>query len=129
MFCCRLSWGNAHLSKNILFFRAPTGDGDCLLPEAPEVASSRIRVNSISPGPIADTEGMRRLTPSERVAEQVKRSVPLQRFGSASEIGDAALFLSSDAAAYVSGVVLPVDGGWSVAGASAAALAMAQQHA
>ena len=35
--------------------------------------------------------------------------------------------LSSDAAQYISGVVLPVDGGWSVAGASAAALAMAQQ--
>ena len=88
-----------------------------------------IRVNSISPGPIADTEGMRRLTPSEKIAKQVERSVPLQRFGAASEIGDAALFLSSDAAAYISGVVLPVDGGWSVAGASAAALAMAQQHA
>ena len=36
--------------------------------------------------------------------------------------------LSSTAAAYISGVVLPVDGGWSVAGAGAAALAMSQQH-
>ncbi|MDJ0941579.1 MAG: SDR family oxidoreductase [Woeseiaceae bacterium] len=85
-----------------------------------------IRINSISPGPIADTEGMRRLAPSEAIAEQYKASVPLGRFGQASEIGDAAMFLSSDAAAYVSGVVLPVDGGWSVAGASAAALAMSQ---
>ena len=87
-----------------------------------------IRVNSISPGPIADTEGMRRLTPNEKVADLVRQSVPLQRFGAAGEIGDAALFLASDAAAYVSGAVLPVDGGWSVAGASAAALAMMQQH-
>jgi NAD(P)-dependent dehydrogenase (short-subunit alcohol dehydrogenase family) len=86
-----------------------------------------IRINSIAPGPIADTEGFRRLMPDERVAEQARRTVPLQRFGAASEIGDAAMFLSSDAAAYVSGVVLPVDGGWSVAGASAAALAMAAQ--
>jgi len=49
------------------------------------------------------------------------------RFGSVDEIGQAAMFLSSDAALYISGVVLPVDGGWSVAGASAAALAMSQQ--
>ncbi len=87
-----------------------------------------VRVNSIAPGPIADTEGMRRLAPSKKLAEQIVRSVPLQRFGSADEIGRAAMFLSSDAAQYVSGVVLPVDGGWSVAGASAAALAMAQHH-
>ena len=87
-----------------------------------------IRVNSISPGPIADTEGMNRLAPTEKILELTKRSVPLQRLGQASEIGNAAMFLSSDAGAYVSGVVLPVDGGWSVAGASAAALAMTQQH-
>ena len=87
-----------------------------------------VRVNSIAPGPIADTEGMRRLAPNKKIAEQFVRSVPLQRFGSTDEIGQAAMFLSSDAAQYVSGVVLPVDGGWSVAGASAAALAMAQHH-
>ena len=87
-----------------------------------------VRINSIAPGPIADTEGMRRLAPNDKIAEQYKRSVPLQRYGESSEIGDAAMFLSSDAAAYVSGVVLPVDGGWSVAGAGAAALAMSQQH-
>ena len=85
-----------------------------------------IRVNSISPGPIADTEGMRRLAPTEKILELTKRSVPLQRLGLTSEIGNAAMFLSSEAGAYVSGVVLPVDGGWSVAGASAAALAMSQ---
>lgn len=84
-----------------------------------------IRVNSISPGPIADTEGMRRLAPNENIAEQYKNTVPMNRFGEAAEIGDAAMFLSSDAAAYVSGVVLPVDGGWSVSGAGAAALGAA----
>jgi len=91
-----------------------------------EWGAAGVRINSIAPGPIADTEGFRRLIPTEKIAEQARRSVPLNRFGSASEIGDAALFLSSDAAAYVSGVVLPVDGGWSVAGAGAAALAMSQ---
>jgi len=86
-----------------------------------------VRVNSISPGPIADTEGMRRLAPTEAIENQIRMSVPVQRLGTPEEIGQAAMFLSSQAGAYISGVVLPVDGGWSVAGASAAALAMAQQ--
>ncbi len=85
-----------------------------------------VRINSIAPGPIADTEGMRRLAPTEEIAMQYVKTVPLGRFGTADEIGQAALFLSSDAAQYVSGVVLPVDGAWSVAGAGAAALAMTE---
>jgi NAD(P)-dependent dehydrogenase (short-subunit alcohol dehydrogenase family) len=84
-----------------------------------------IRVNSITPGPIDETEGMARLAPTEEAREACRRTVPMQRFGTASEIGDAAMFLSSDAAAYVSGVVLPVDGGWAVAGAGSASLAAA----
>ena len=83
-----------------------------------------VRINSIAPGPIANTEGMRRLAPTEQIEKQCKESVPLKRFGTVNEIGDAAMFLSSPAAAYINGVILPVDGGWSVAGASAAALAM-----
>jgi NAD(P)-dependent dehydrogenase (short-subunit alcohol dehydrogenase family) len=91
-----------------------------------EWGPSGVRVNSIAPGPIADTEGFRRLIPSEKVAAQARRSVPLGRFGTVTDIGRAAMFLCSDAASYISGTVLPVDGGWSVAGASAAGLAMAQ---
>ena len=84
-----------------------------------------IRINSIVPGPIADTEGMKRLAPTEAVQARLRASVPLQRYGQAEEIGNAALFLCSSAAEYISGTILPVDGGWSVAGASAAGLAMA----
>lgn len=84
-----------------------------------------IRVNSISPGPIDETEGMARLAPTEEAREACRRTVPMQRFGTATEIGQAAMFLSSDAAEYVSGVVLPVDGGWAVAGAGSASLAAA----
>jgi NAD(P)-dependent dehydrogenase (short-subunit alcohol dehydrogenase family) len=82
-----------------------------------------IRVNSIAPGPIDETEGMARLAPTEAAREACRRTVPMQRFGSVTEIGNAAMFLSSDAAEYVSGVVLPVDGGWAVAGAGASSLA------
>lgn len=85
-----------------------------------------IRVNSIVPGPIEGTEGMKRLAPGEKIANKVQSTVPLRRFGTAEEVGDAAVFLSSPSANYISGVILPVDGGWSVCGASAAALAMAE---
>ena len=87
---------------------------------AMEWGMAGIRVNSIVPGPIAGTEGMERLAPTAKAKEACKKSVPLGRMGEAREIGDAALFLASDAAAYISGVILPVDGGWALGGASAA---------
>ena len=69
-----------------------------------------IRVNAIAPGPIADTEGMKRLVP-EPVKERIKKSVPLGRFGLIADIERAAVFICSDAASYINGVVLVVDGG------------------
>lgn len=71
---------------------------------------------------------MRRLAPTKDIEKLTERSVPPQRLGTVDDIGHAVMFLSSAAAAYVSGVVLPVDGGWSVAGASAAALQMAKHQ-
>jgi peroxisomal 2,4-dienoyl-CoA reductase len=69
-----------------------------------------IRVNGIAPGPIEDTEGMKRLVP-EAVKENLKKRVPLGRFGKTRDIENAAVFLCSDAASYVNGVTLIVDGG------------------
>lgn len=79
-----------------------------------------IRINSISPGPIAGTEGMRRLAPSPQAEAVVARSVPLQRFGTPQEIGDCCLWLASPMAAYVTGAVIPVDGGWGLGGTATA---------
>jgi 2,4-dienoyl-CoA reductase [(3E)-enoyl-CoA-producing], peroxisomal len=76
-----------------------------------------IRVNGIAPGPIEDTEGMKRLVP-EAVKTQIARKIPLRRFGRISDIENAALFLASDAAAYVNGVTLVVDGGHWLLGTS-----------
>ncbi|PID37058.1 MAG: hypothetical protein CR993_01980 [Rhodobacterales bacterium] len=86
----------------------------CVLP-----VQMGVRINSISPGPIEGTEGMARLAPTEEIMTAVVRSVPIARLGQPDDIAKAAGFLCSDAGAYVSGVVLPVDGGWSLAGASA----------
>jgi len=44
-------------------------------------------------------------------------AVPMRRMGRRRKIADASLFLASDAARYITGAVLPVDGGWAVAGA------------
>lgn len=83
-----------------------------------------IRVNAIAPGPIADTEGMRRLAPNEKVEQAIRNSVPARRFGTVDEIAKAAQWLSSSDASYVTGVILPVDGGWSLGGSGAMMSAM-----
>jgi len=69
-----------------------------------------IRVNGIAPGPIEDTEGMKRLVP-EPVKEKLLKNIPLGRFGRISDIEKAALFLCSDAANFISGAIIVVDGG------------------
>ncbi|MGH9870980.1 MAG: SDR family oxidoreductase [Pyrinomonadaceae bacterium] len=69
-----------------------------------------IRVNGIAPGPIEDTEGMKRLVP-EPIKEKLKKNIPLGRFGRISDIEKAALFLCSDAATFINGAILVVDGG------------------
>ena len=69
-----------------------------------------IRVNGIAPGPIADTEGVRRLL--DDVAKQrAEKTTPLLRLGLTEDVSDAALFLCSRAASYITGVTLVVDGG------------------
>lgn len=75
-----------------------------------------VRVNGISPGPIAGTEGMDRLTPSEAAAKALASRIPLRRYGEISEVADAAVFLSSSSATYVTGTILDCDGGSQIAG-------------
>jgi peroxisomal 2,4-dienoyl-CoA reductase len=69
-----------------------------------------IRVNAIAPGPIGDTEGMKRLVP-EPIKEKLRKRIPLGRFGLIEDIENAAVFLCSDAANYINGEILVVDGG------------------
>ena len=76
-----------------------------------------IRVNGIAPGPIEDTEGMKRLLP-EPLKDKITKKIPLGRFGKIKDIENAALFLASDAAGYINGVTLVVDGGQWLLGTS-----------
>ena len=75
---------------------------------AREFASRAITVNVVAPGPV-ETEMTATLGP-ERLAE-LSAAVPLARIASADEIAGTIAFLASDDAAYITGAVLPVDGG------------------
>mgnify|MGYP001953528079 CR=1 FL=1 len=70
-----------------------------------------IRVNCIAPGAI-ETPMIADVLKIPEVRQRFE-DMPLQRVGKPEEVGYAALFLASDEASYVTGVVLPVDGGWS----------------
>lgn len=85
-----------------------------------------IRVNSVVPGPTANTEGMNRLAPTPEQQKEVTDSVPLRRQGTLKDVANTAIYLASPLADYVTGAVIPVDGGWSLGGASVSAAGMAR---
>ena len=77
---------------------------------ARELAPDGITVNAIAPGQI-DTERLRALHGGEGPPPKALRRIPLGRLGTAAEIGAVAAFLASERASYVTGAVIPVDGG------------------
>jgi len=86
---------------------------------ANELGKHGITVNNLLPG-FTDTDRLRSLITSkskaqgiseEAVAQQMKNSVPMGRFGTPTELGSVVAFLASPAASYVNGINIPVDGG------------------
>lgn len=76
-----------------------------------------IRANSIVPGPIEGTEGMKRLSdPAQK--DLFVNGVPLRRMGTVDDVGQAAVFLASPLASYITGCVLVCDGGQNLAGSA-----------
>lgn len=78
---------------------------------ANEWAGKGINVNAIAPGYFA-TNNTAALQADETRNRQILERIPAQRWGKPSDIGGAAVFLSSEASDYVQGITLPVDGGW-----------------
>ena len=70
-----------------------------------------VRVNGISPGPIEGTEGMARLAPDASTKQKHFDRIAMKRWGFVDEIAEGAVFLSSDAAKYITGAILDIDGG------------------
>jgi NAD(P)-dependent dehydrogenase (short-subunit alcohol dehydrogenase family) len=75
---------------------------------AAEFSPGGVRVNVISPGP---TRSEKAIGAMGEAAEQLGRTTPLGRMAATAEIAEAVLFLASDRASYITGAVLPVDGG------------------
>jgi NAD(P)-dependent dehydrogenase (short-subunit alcohol dehydrogenase family) len=78
---------------------------------AVDYGKHNIRVNCICPGAI-DTPMIAEVLEDEKAAKGYS-SCPLKRVGKPEEIAAAALFLSSDESSYITGLIMPVDGGWS----------------
>jgi NAD(P)-dependent dehydrogenase (short-subunit alcohol dehydrogenase family) len=82
--------------------------------QAAELGARGIRVNAVAPGPVETAMAQQVHTPSIRA--DYHAAIPLGRYGTPQEIAEAVGFLCSDAAAYVNGQVLAVDGGFDAAG-------------
>ena len=83
--------------------------------QAVEWASANIRVNSIAPGSVLTRQTEKIFANPEVLASRVAK-IPLERIAQPEDIAGAAVFLASDAAAYITGHMLVVDGGWLAAG-------------
>ena len=82
--------------------------------QAAELGAQGIRVNAVAPGPVDTAMAQQVHTPQIRAGYHA--AIPLNRYGTPQEIAEAVGFLCSDAASYVNGQVLAVDGGFDATG-------------
>lgn len=102
-------WGDVGASCEVDYSTAKAAIIGLTRALAKEVGYSGVRVNCIAPG-IIDTDMNAELSAAE-VADIVD-SVPLERLGRPEDVAQAAFFLASDSAGYITGQTLSVDGGW-----------------
>ncbi len=84
-----------------------------------EWAKGGIRVNCVAPGYIDTPMSAEVFDHDSAIRERSLKRVPMRRLGEPEDIADAVAFLCSEQARYITGVTLPVDGGWSALGAAA----------
>jgi NAD(P)-dependent dehydrogenase (short-subunit alcohol dehydrogenase family) len=88
--------------------------------QAAELGTRGIRVNAVAPGPVDTAMAKQVHTPAIRAGYH--DAIPLNRYGSENEIAEAVVFLCSDAASYINGQTLAVDGGFDASGIGLPAL-------
>jgi NAD(P)-dependent dehydrogenase (short-subunit alcohol dehydrogenase family) len=82
---------------------------------AVELAEFGITANAVSPGPV-DTP-MTQLLHTEQFRKEYSKAIPMDRYGTCGEIASAVMYLVSEEARYVTGISMPVDGGFLASGA------------
>jgi NAD(P)-dependent dehydrogenase (short-subunit alcohol dehydrogenase family) len=103
--------------NHIAYTTANGGIASLTRAQAVEWAAYNIRVNAIAPGTIVTRQTEALLANPDLLATRLAK-IPLNRLGSPEDIAGAAVFLASEAAAYITGHVLVVDGGWLAGGSS-----------
>ncbi|MEO7018434.1 MAG: SDR family NAD(P)-dependent oxidoreductase [Leifsonia sp.] len=107
--------GIVGMAEQVLYSAAKGGLIMLAKGAAIEWAPRNIRVNVVAPGltatPVIEASFNRRADP-EATRRQREASIPLQRLAAPDEVADAILFLASTEASYITGAVLPVDGGY-----------------
>ena len=101
-------WGEVGASCEAVYSAAKAGVIGLTKALAKELAPSGIRVNAVSPGVIM-TDMMKGFADSE--LDELREEIPLGRFGAPEDVAQAALFLASDKAGYITGQTLSVNGG------------------
>lgn len=114
-------WGKIVFTCSLLTFQggitvpgyaaSKGGVGQLVKAFANEWASKGVNVNGIAPGYIA-TDNTAALRADETRSRQILERIPAGRWGEASDIAGACVFLCLPAAAYIHGAIIPVDGGW-----------------
>jgi enoyl-[acyl-carrier-protein] reductase (NADH) len=82
---------------------------------AVELAEHGITANAVSPGPV-DTP-MTKLLHTAKFKQEYSSAIPMNRYGTVSEVAAAVAFLASEQASYITGISMPVDGGFLASGA------------
>ena len=103
-------WSVIAKEKRSIYSASKSGLDGLTRTLALELAPFNILVNSIAPGYV-DTK-MIQLYNSEKELEKIKKIIPLGRFAKPSEIGDLVKFLCSEKNSYITGQVIPIDGGY-----------------
>lgn len=99
----------SHIGKVAFITGASSGIGR---PAALEYAKSNLRVNAVCPG-VIQTPMIERFTHGEaQIQKQLVEGDPIGRIGKPEEVAEAVLWLCSDAASFVTGHAMAVDGGW-----------------